>query len=81
MLLNLTEMEIPKATLPHPQELPLILEALSDDRRLDEVVFLISQYEPDEVIIDVDEDYLELIQEEFEDVTFILGRQDYDEYT
>jgi hypothetical protein len=77
-IINLTDIHITGASYVKldKHDLVMIREALEDISKADVVVFILKSYEADTVLVNVDQDYLEILQEELEDYEVMLG----DEY-
>ena len=73
MIINLTDMFIEESASLDEFDAQLISEALGDIDRVDEVSSLLSPYEANEIIVDVDEDYFVALQEELPNTKLTLG--------
>ena len=75
MILNLTDVEYPgdEVITPDEEDAQLLYDALQDVDRIDEVILLISGYEPHTVIVDISDEYYVRLREGLENIELILG--------
>lgn len=75
MILNLTDVEYPgdEVTTPDEEDSQLLYTALQDINRIDEVILLLSGYEPHTVIVDISDEYFVELREGLENIELILG--------
>ena len=77
MDLNLTDTMYhhEEVTGPDESEAQVLFESLSDISRVDEAAALICSYEPNRVIVDISDEYFELLREELDGIELILGAE------
>lgn len=73
MILNLTDLDIRNACIPEDYDSAALMHALYNGH-LDEAVAMIMEYEPTEIIVDIDEDFFTELREELLDIKVTMGK-------